>query len=73
MVFPPADERNEFLAHFAVDGAPGEQMFRPIDLRRLGQNRGAAVTDKFIGSHTQGGIGGDAAVAIGTAAVFGQD
>ena len=73
VIFPPMNLPDELVGHGLVHRALNQQMLRTINLRRLGEHGRAAVRDEPIAGHAERGIGGDAAVAIGAAAVFGED
>ena len=73
VVFPPANPFEQRIGHLAAHRATGEQVFGPINLRSLGQDRCAAVADNLVGSPSQGRVGGDTAVAIGATAVQRHD
>ena len=61
---PPPHELDELLAHFAADGAAGEEVLGTIGLGGLRQDRRAAVADDQIARHTEGRVGGHAGIAI---------
>ena len=73
VVFPPANSFEQRIGHLAAHRATGEQVFGPINLGSLGQDRCAAVADNLVGSPSQGRVGGDTAVAIGATAVQRHD
>src|SRR5207302_2980001 len=57
---PPADARDQFLAHRAAHRAPREQMLGAVDLRRLGKDRGAAMTHQQIDRRAERRVRADA-------------
>src|SRR5207249_1942887 len=50
-----------------------EQVFGPVNLRRLADDAGAALSHQQVGGHAEGRVGGHAAVAVGAAAVGAED
>ena len=68
-----ADPLQQRLGNFAADRASREQVLGTINLGRLGQDRRAAVAYDEVAGPSQGWVGGDAAVAIGAAAVQRHD
>src|SRR5207248_3325219 len=70
---PPFDALDEFLAHLAGDGPARQQVLGAINLRRFADDRRAAFGDQQIGGDAERGIGRDAAVAVGAAAVCAED
>src|ERR1051326_7820498 len=44
-------------------------MLGPVDFRSFAEDRRAALGDEEIGGDTEGGVGGDAGVAVGAAAI----
>ena len=50
-----------------------QEVLGAVDLRRLGQHGRAAVAHQFVRRHAQRRVGGDAAVAVGAAAVGAED
>ena len=66
--FPPLDPVDEFFADLASHRATGEHMLRAIDFRGFAQNSRPALRVNQVGGDTQGGVGGDPRVSVGTAA-----
>ena len=58
-----------FLATAFADGAPDEQVLGAVDLGRLRQHAGAAVAHQLVHRPAERGVGGDAGVAVGAAAI----
>ena len=73
MIFPPADPLDDLLADFLADGAPRQQMFRSVNLRRLRQDGRAAVAHQQIDGRAQRRIRGDAGIAVRAAALQRED
>ena len=69
VVLPPADALDQLLADRARCGAARQQMLGAVDLRRLGQHRGAAVLDQQVDGRAERRIGGDAGIAVRAAAL----
>ena len=69
IVLPPTDALDELAADFRRRGAPGEQMLGAVDLRRLRKDRRAAVAHQDVGRGAKRRIGGDARIAVRTAAL----
>ena len=69
MLLPPADSGDEFLADFTRHRAPGEQMFRAVNLGSLAKDGGRALPHEFVGGNTERGVGRNAAVGIRATAV----
>src|SRR4029077_1005977 len=61
---PPLDALDQLLADRAVDGAAREQVFGAVDLRRLREDRGAAVLDQFVDRGAERRVCGDSRVAV---------
>ncbi len=72
VVLPPADEGEELLADVAPGGTAGEEVFRAIDFRGFGEDARGAATDEFVAGKAERGVRGDAAGAVGAAAVEGE-
>src|SRR5262249_54264918 len=70
---PPLDALDELFADGPANGAARQEMLGTVDLRGLTQDAGAALGDEEIAGDTEGGVGGDAAVAVGAAAVGAED
>ena len=70
---PPLDALDQLFADRAADGAARQQMLGAVDLGRFAEDAGAALGDEQIGGDAEGGVGGDAAVAVGAAAVGAED
>ena len=66
---PPAHQRHQFLAHVAADGAAGQQVLGAVGFGGLGQDDGAAMAHQQVAGRTQGGVGGDAGIAVRAAAL----
>ena len=73
VVLPPLDARDELLADLARHGAPRQQVLGAVDLGRLRQDRRAAVAHQQVDRRAERGIGGDARVAVGAAALQADD
>ena len=69
VVLPPVDDLDELLAHFPVLRAAGEQVLGAVDLRRLREDRRAAMPDQDVGRDAERRIGGDAGIAVRAAAL----
>ena len=69
IVLPPTDALDQLVADLRRRGAPGQQMLGAIDLRRLGKNRRAAVAHQDVDRGAERRIGGDAGIAVRTAAL----
>lgn len=52
-----------------ADRSGDQQVLGAVDFRRFAENRGATVLGQQVGGITQRRIGGDAGVAVGTAAL----
>ena len=72
VALPPVDEVHDLLTDLRRHRTPCEQVLRSVNLRGLREHTGAAVAHQLVGGNAQRGIGGDATVAVGTTAVFGQ-
>jgi hypothetical protein len=66
---PPADAGDELLADLTGRGTPREKMLGAVDLRRLREDRGAAVAHEEIGGRTQRRIGGEGRMPVRAAAL----
>ncbi len=73
VVFPPADEVEQAFGHAGGDGAAGEQVFGAVDFGGFGEDGGSAMADEVVRGHAEGGVGGDAAMGVGAAAIGGED
>ena len=69
VVLPPADALDQLLADLAADRAARQQVLGAVDLRRLRQDRGAAVAHQQVDRRAQRRIGADARIAVGAAAL----
>jgi hypothetical protein len=69
IILPPLDDADELLADFARRGAAGEQVLGAVDLRRLGEDRRAAMLDQQVDGLAQRRVGGDAGIAVRAAAL----
>src|SRR5262245_50349121 len=69
---PPLVAIDELLGHRLAHRAPDEQVLGAVDLRRLREHARAAVAHELVHRPAQRGIGGDARVAVGAAAVGGE-
>ena len=54
-------------------GAAGEEVLGAVDLGGLGEDGGAAVADEDVDGCAEGGIGADAGVGVGAAALEAED
>ncbi|MNZ79319.1 hypothetical protein D3C78_979200 [compost metagenome] len=63
---PPVDTLQELLGHSRGDCALRQQMLGAVNLRRFGEDCGAAVADDEVGGITQGRVGGNAGITIRT-------
>ncbi|CUX10688.1 hypothetical protein AGR7C_Cc10070 [Agrobacterium deltaense Zutra 3/1] len=68
IVAPPVDALQELLGDGRGDGALRKEVFSAVNLRRLREDRGAAVADDEVGGITQSRVGGNAGITIRTAA-----
>src|SRR5947208_983156 len=62
--FPPLDALDKLFADCARDGPARQEMLGPIDFGGLADDGDAALRDEHIGGDAEGGIGGDAGVAV---------
>jgi hypothetical protein len=69
VALPPADDVDQLLADLAALGAAGQQVLGAVDFRRLRQAGRAAVADQQVDGLAEGGIGGDAGIAVRAAAL----
>ena len=60
---------DELFADCARHRAARQQVLGAVDLRRLGQDRGAAVAHEQVDGGAERRIGGDAGIAVGAAAL----
>ena len=58
-----------FSPTLRLDRAAGQQVLGAVDLRRLGQDRGAAMAHQQVGRGAERRVGGDAGIAVGAAAL----
>ena len=66
---PPLDPLDELVRDGRRAGPAGEQVLGPVDFGRFGQDRGAAGGDEHVGGDAESRVAGDAAIAVGAAAV----
>ena len=70
---PPLNSFQQLAADLFRNGATSQQMLGAEDLRCFGQDGGSALGYDMITGESDGRIGRDARVAIGTAAFGGHD
>ena len=69
---PPLVAVEELLGHLLADGAADEQVLGAVGLGGLREDARASVAHELVHRPPQGGVGGDAGVAVGAAAVGGD-
>ena len=67
--FPPFDALDQLVGDGRRFGAAREQLFGPVNFGRFAEDRRAAAGDDQVAGDAERRIGGDAAVAVGAAAV----
>ena len=72
VALPPADALDQLVGDLGAGGAAQQQLLGAVDLRGLGEDRGAAHADEQVGGGAERGVGGDAGEAVGAAALQGE-
>ena len=70
---PPFDPLDELVRDGRRAGSPREQVLGSVDFRRFRQDRRAASGNEHVRRNAESRIAGDAAVAVGAAAVGAED
>ena len=73
VLLPPVDAVDEALGDLGRRGAAGEEVFGAVDLGGFGEDGGAAVADEDVDGCAEGGVGADAGVGVGAAALEAED
>ena len=69
IVLPPVDALDQLVADLRRRRAARQQMLGAVDLRRLREDRRAAVAHQDVGGRAERRIGGDARIAVRAAAL----